>query len=609
MKILTNSLLIIFYLIIYSTSAASNASAKNQIRPVTSTDSKDVLPTLHLLTPNGGEHWISGTLYEVVWSGTNLSGNILIEYSTDGVNWNNLDLGTGLDIGGRHWIRVPDFASTTVKFRVTSEFYPQVMDESDQSMTFVWQDPNPEIDFFLTHDHVYPGMKTEIGYYSCILTQSVPLNLYLSNDHGFSWSLIAQNLPFEPCQDQKYIWDVPNIVADSCIFKLEDVTNPSNYGISQPFHIYPTPSISIVSVNPAHLVRTGSEINIEYEKLDKGYFYYLSYSTDMGTSWKFADNIELTETHGIYTFSAPDQELSSCLYRITNDRAPWASDTTNEMIIRDFPETPVCQVSYNSSSAHNTIYWTHEASEYIDHYLVYRETTETGVYEQIGQVSKNDPAEFTDLASQPALQSYRYAMGYKDAGNLVYPMSEPHQTIHLSVYKSNGNGYNLIWNPYEGSIVSTCKVFRGSSLSNMSQITELSGNNTSYSDTDAPQGTVYYQLEAVFPEPCPGAGDHSVLSNSAHESSLGIEEQNRTQLITINPNPADQETFLTLHAPMPHGVCALIDQQSKVLRKFPIDSPSENSFKINLEDLKSGLYFMQFKADNYSETRKLIINH
>jgi len=71
----------------------------------------------------------------------------------------------------------------------------------------------------------------------------------------------------------------------------------------------------------------------------------------------------------------------------------------------------------------------------------------------------------------------------------------PHRGIHVMINRSVGNGWNLFWAQYEGAIVETYRIFRGTTPDNLTLLQEIPGSQTSFTDFTAPAGDVYYAIE------------------------------------------------------------------------------------------------------------------
>jgi hypothetical protein len=568
-------------------------------------DSIESVPTIHLVSPNGGEQWIGGSYRDIVWTGTNLVGYVLIEYSFDnGNNWSYVTIGSGTDVGGSTQHEVPSQISQNVKVRVSSVLYPEIFDISDNFFSIV---DIQSIFITMSVAHTYPDSRIYIYYIAPEIQGIHEVNILFSTDYGSTWQTIASDLDLHPSYSYTYKWDVPNTLSDSCLIKVVDTSDPSIYGLSIRFKILPIPTFSIQKVNPDQLIHTDSSFTLEYTKTDQEVWYYLSYSSDYGNSWIFMNYLYLDHKHGSIRLEAPSEEIDSCLYRIANEIYPAASDTTGYLTIRNYAFTPICKVSSDPSTNKNLIKWSKPQSVYISEYIIYRETDTTEVYEEIGRVNKNSPGEFLDLTSKSDKQAYRYCLSYVDTEGRIYPFSAPHQTIHLSAYKSNLTGYNLIWSPYIGADVQSYTIYRGTSVANLSVIATLSGNNTSYTDFNAPTGTVIYQISASGLSNCSG-GNFSSSSNIASESALGIFEDTDNELFTLYPNPAKDKIYISSGKPFSSLTYSIAEISGRILLSHDQELLSGSTAGIDLSGLNNGVYLLHVKTVDFTATKKIIIN-
>ena len=129
-------------------------------------------------------------------------------------------------------------------------------------------------------------------------------------------------------------------------------------------------------------------------------------------------------------------------------------------------------------------------------YDVYKETSVAGTY---SKVAENQPfgVPFIDRASSPALSAARYKVCGVYADGSMSAFSEIHQPVHLMLNRGVGNGWNLIWSKYEGRDIASYDILRGTSPASLSVIATVSGSLSSYSDTDALSGRLFYAVQPV----------------------------------------------------------------------------------------------------------------
>lgn len=149
---------------------------------------------------------------------------------------------------------------------------------------------------------------------------------------------------------------------------------------------------------------------------------------------------------------------------------------------------------------------------------LYKETSLSGNYRLLANLPLQT-ATFIDMESVPEAKGARYMLTYA----LPYGESAagtPHQPIHVMINRGTGNGWNLIWSKYEGIIIDTYRILRGDSPDNLAVIDEVSGNMTSYCDTNPPAGPLYYAVEIINPRASNTAIRRSPSSGSSSRSNV-----------------------------------------------------------------------------------------
>jgi len=91
--------------------------------------------TLTVSRPNGSESWSVGDCHAVNWNWDGVSGNIKLEYSTDGGGTWNVITSSRANDGSYLWSNVPNAPSATCRVKVSSVANPDVFDVSDADFT------------------------------------------------------------------------------------------------------------------------------------------------------------------------------------------------------------------------------------------------------------------------------------------------------------------------------------------------------------------------------------------------------------------------------------------------------------------------------------------
>lgn len=128
---------------------------------------------------------------------------------------------------------------------------------------------------------------------------------------------------------------------------------------------------------------------------------------------------------------------------------------------------------------------------------VYKETVVAGKYAKVAS-NHNFGSRFVDEASNPTVSAARYMVRavYADGGESA--PSIVHQPVHAMINRAAGPGWNLMWTKYEGHDVESYRIMRGDDASSLSIVDVVSGSLSSYYDSTAPDGTLYYAIEPLF---------------------------------------------------------------------------------------------------------------
>ncbi|MBO7489320.1 MAG: hypothetical protein J6T88_03480 [Bacteroidales bacterium] len=277
----------------------------------------------------------------------------------------------------------------------------------------------------------------------------------------------------------------------------------SNHTVRFSFTQKPTPAVLSVLFEGNGRVEVSDYL---YETYDSCQKYYVDYG----------EIVELTATpHDVSSFLRWSDGVTDNPRVVTIN-----SDTTFCAIFVSGLDISICMVTVQDN--HNMVIW--EKGDTVRNYLIFRESSTPGEYDLIGTVPYDSVSTFIDYDSKPKTRSYRYVMTAEDINGYIHYYGWVHKTMHLSINKGMGNSWNLSWNEYEGAEFSTYLIFRGTSDGNLEQIDEMAvGGNNTYTDEDAPEEVVYYQVCVLKNTPCnPSKGEALIRSNVATNNPAAI---------------------------------------------------------------------------------------
>lgn len=564
--------------------------------------------SLTIQTPNGGEVWTAGSMEIATWSGQNLSGVVKIEFSADGGNtwWYFGEVPSGPN-GGNASIGAPNLSTSNALLRITDVTNPAVSDISNNPFTvyipaiFIWE-PS-------ANSAVFANSLTQV-YWILNVTGITLLNVEISIDNGQTFTAVAQNIN---AQAGFTYLNLSNTTSSTCILRLYNALNPSQYGLSDVFTISPLPVYTITSPSGGEILNTFKPFTITWN-VENPYSSanYLELTTDGGANWEVIGSGSSQGNSGSFDWITPNVNSDQCRIRISDSYAYSVMDTSAAFSILPFPETPVCMVSVDSQTNYNVVIWEKPVSELIADFMVYKETDQANIYEVIDTVGYDEVPMVTDLGSNPSMRPYRYKVGFRDSDNRIFPAGEYHQTIHLTISQGVNNNWNLIWTPYIGFNYSSYDILRKSGSGVYEQIATISSSFNSFTDFNAPAGDVSYIISVNQPGGCDiglrGSGYSNVYSNVAAFSMVSVAE-NKEADFSVYPVPANDRINIKF-GDITTGtvVFNIMDLTGRILYSEEV-SETVQFHSINSSYFDNGLYLLQIISDGKQSKRKILIQH
>jgi len=276
---------------------------------------------------------------------------------------------------------------------------------------------------------------------------------------------------------------------------------------------------------------------------------------------------------------------------------------STQLGLRRVPSNGLCIVTVDVEN-HNVLVWNKDNNPLIKSYRIFKETNVTNNYVLMHTQDLSTFTTYTDRTSNAVIQSNKYKIQVVDLCNNSGMETTPHQTMHLTINKGQGNGWNLIWDPYTGFTVSTYNVYRGTTKNNLLLIGTSSGSNSQYSDLNPPQGELFYQVEVISPNNCnPSKSYNSSKSNIVSSLQTSINTQYQHVFAKLYPIPAGDNIFIDV------GEQQVKFELRNVIGEVVIQTQliaGEN--QISLDELTSGIYFFVMTNDaNQVQTGKLIV--
>lgn len=264
---------------------------------------------------------------------------------------------------------------------------------------------------------------------------------------------------------------------------------------------------------------------------------------------------------------------------------------------------PVCELTMNDSANHCKILWEKPIGLSVDQFYIYR-LNSMSVFQLIDSISDSDSSFYIDYTSNPAIQSYRYKINYKDTCGNIGNLSSYHQSIHLQ--SSPGfNSVHLNWNNYFGFSYPSYYILRGTDPFSMIVIDSISSAFLTYTDVNPIPGQNYYQIGITNPDPCFVSRDQMfVVSNISSSITNSVEEIHNFEF-SMYPNPADQ--FITITSTKTEFNFSVIDINGRTI--ILNSSNAKKRHEISTSNLANGIYLVKIEIGDSEIIKKMVITH
>jgi len=301
---------------VWSTTIPSNQykiKISNVVSPNTPSDESDGTftvtpePSIQILSPNGGEQFVSGTSQNISWTSTNIT-NVKLEYTTNnGATWVTIKDDT-LNTGLYKWL-VPVVNSSLCKVRV-SNAYNENKPSNMSASTFTISQVAPVISVTapVGGESWDAGSAQVIKWNSSGITN---VKIEYTTNNGVNWVTVAASVP----SSGFYSWNpVPNTPSTNCKVKVSDLANNFTGQSPATFTIAPEPSIKIVEPNGGEVYQSGSVKQIKWTSVNIARV-KIEYTVNGGADWKTI--VADTASNGVFAWTVPNENSAQAKVRVS----------------------------------------------------------------------------------------------------------------------------------------------------------------------------------------------------------------------------------------------------------------------------------------------------
>lgn len=288
----------------------------------------------------------------------------------------------------------------------------------------------------------------------------------------------------------------------------------------------------------------------------------------------------------------------------------------------DRPE--ICIVSVDSVTTTNLIVWEKPVTNDIDHYRIYRETSQAGLFMLIDTVHYSNISVFNDVVASPRTRSWRYRISSVNQCGIESAPSNIHKTIHSVIQDIGAGEYKVTWDNYEGIPYSDYDVLRYTDQSGWEVILANVPYNALPFTVDQPlsiDGLDYiieidpgFQCTATFGKAQDYNSSRSNKARGVFNPGNGTGDPNNSivELETdafsalIYPNPSSGEFNIEVSS----SSISNDEMNINILSmdgRLVYEGEIQNGLNtISLSDTQSGIYLIHIQKGNVSQVARIV---
>jgi hypothetical protein len=207
-----------------------------------------VQATLTVTSPNGGEIWSGGSSQSILWSSSNLTGNVKIDLSLDGgATFPTVIAASTANDGSEAWT-VPATGTASARIRVASVAIPAIADTSNANFTIL----QPAIAVTSPNGGETWGVGTAQAIHWTSVAISGNVKIELSRDGGSTYETLFASTTNDGVEN----WTVTGTPTTNGLIRISSVDAPAVLDLSNgPFTI----SVSFASLLKLYIHDAGGE--------------------------------------------------------------------------------------------------------------------------------------------------------------------------------------------------------------------------------------------------------------------------------------------------------------------------------------------------------------
>jgi len=285
------------------TTDGQNITSKGQFLPIAPID---IVRTVTLTSPNGGENWRSAKTYQITW--TLPSDNALgtLEFSIDGgISWNQITTDPINLMSGTYTWKTPKINSNKCLVRIIDNRNGNEIDKSDAMFSI--NEDAIRISRPASTDPIYKyGTK---DYIQWVMEDFATVKFEFSANGVDNWIPVTGAVNSKLFQEK---WEVPSVNTKQAVVRMVDASTGEVNAYSTPFKVL---GGSLQFINPkkgdVFTAKTSQPVRWTFEYINE---FDLQLSLDGGNTWQFI-NKKVNALKGVYSWVIPNTNSDHAIIR------------------------------------------------------------------------------------------------------------------------------------------------------------------------------------------------------------------------------------------------------------------------------------------------------
>lgn len=285
------------------TTDGRNITSEGQFMPI---EPVDVVRTVAITSPNGGENWRAGKSYQITWTLPSDNAMGYLEFSDNaGATWTRITSSPINLMSGEYMWNTPKVNSNRCLVRIVDVRNGNEIDRSNA--TFTLSEDVIKITRPASTDPIYKFGKSD--FIEWTMEDNLTIRFEFSANGKDNWTIVTGPVNSRLLQTK---WDIPAVNTREAVVRMVDVNTNQVLAYSTPFRILGGNG-TFINPKKGQIVKCGTTEPIRWtsEYINK---FDLQLSIDGGQTWQYIAR-DVNALKSVYTWTVPSVRTDNAVIR------------------------------------------------------------------------------------------------------------------------------------------------------------------------------------------------------------------------------------------------------------------------------------------------------